>query len=91
MMMRYWFKPKRFWRWFAAYYPIRWQGWLVTLGCAGLLVYAFTSADTASSSLSDALISFGPRAIVVLILFDAATRLAGEYPWWWKKKENKNA
>ena len=83
----YWFKPKRFWRWFAAYHPVSAGGWHVSLGCAAVLLFSFVAADRRSHSVSDTLISFAPFAVVVLIIFDSITRSKGEYPAWWKKKK----
>mgnify|MGYP001563454713 CR=1 FL=1 len=84
--MRYWFRPKRFWRWFAAYYPVSWGGWVIVFLTAAVLVYFFLAVDRNSHSVSDTLINFVPRAILVGIIFDVITRLTGEYPFWWRKR-----
>ncbi|MDP3985834.1 MAG: hypothetical protein Q8P77_00140 [Candidatus Veblenbacteria bacterium] len=83
----YWFKPARFWKWFAAYYPVSWQGWLVTLALLVLAVYVFRQIDGSSHSASDALIGFALPFVFIAILFDFACRLKGEYPWWWHKQQ----
>ena len=83
--MNYWFRPKRFWRWFAAYYPASWQGWIVTLILLALAVLVFRKIDSTSHSVSDTLFSFAPWAIAIMALFDLACFRKGEYPWWWKK------
>lgn len=85
-MNQYWFKPKRFWKWFAAYYPASKEGMLITILALFLLAYSFIDADNASHSVSDTLYAFVPRALLILIIFDIITHVHGEYPWWWKKK-----
>lgn len=82
----YWFKPKRFWGWFAAYYPVSIWGWIVFLVVGFALVFVFVTVDSFSHSVSDTLIAFAPVAIVFLIVVDFITRLKGEYPAWWKNK-----
>jgi len=82
----YWFKPARFWGWFAAYYPVSWQGWLVTLVLLGLVTYVFKQIDANSHSASSTLIGFALPFVFIAILFDLACRLKGEYPWWWRKR-----
>lgn len=82
---RYWFKPARFWNWFAAYYPVSWEGWAITVAGVAIFVWTFRRADRDSHSVSDTLIAFGIPAILIFIAFDFATRLTGEYPSWWKQ------
>ncbi len=82
----YWFKPKRFWRWFAAYYPVSKEGMLITALALFLLGYVFIDTDRMSHSVSDTFYAFAPKVLLVLIAFDAVTRWRGEYPRWWKKK-----
>lgn len=86
--MSYWFKPKQFWRWFAAYYPVTWEGWVVTLLAAAAFVAFFYSVDQASRSVSDTLYSFTPWAIGILLAFDLISFRTGEYPSWWKRRGN---
>ena len=80
----YWFKPKRFWKYFAAYYPVSWQGWLTVLIALWILVKLFLAIDRTSSSGSDTLFSFTPYAIAVLGVLDIITLHTGEYPQWWR-------
>lgn len=83
-MKRYWFKPARFWKWFAAYYPSSWQGWIITLVLALAFVAIFHRFDLRAHSVSDALIGFAPWAIALLVLYDLACFRTGEYPPWWR-------
>lgn len=87
--MKYWFKPYRFWRWFAAYYPVSWQGWVVVIGALSALVKGFLWSDWNSPSLGDTLLWFIPLVILVLAVFDIITRIKGEYPWWWREWKEK--
>lgn len=84
---RYWFKPKRFWGWFAAYYPVSAWGWFTAIFFGVVLVLVFAAVDRRSHSVSDTFFAFAPLAVVILILADLVTRLKGEYPAWWKKNK----
>lgn len=84
-MRPYWFRPRRFWGVFAAYYPVRWQGWLVVFACAGALLASFLWADIGSHSISDTLLRFVPWAIIVGLIFDLISLRTGEYPSWWRR------
>ena len=86
MSKRYWFRPKRFWGWFAAYYPTSWQGWLITLVLAALLVKVFWLVDQHSHSGSDTLIGVAPWAMIIFLIFDLLCFRTGEYPAWWRRK-----
>jgi len=85
-MTPYWFKPKRFWKYFAAYYPATRQGWLIT----GLLLLCtlaiYWKIDLTSQSLADTWLNFAPYAVVLGLLFDFICLRTGEYPTWWKKR-----
>ncbi|MEK7193296.1 MAG: hypothetical protein AAB652_00735 [Patescibacteria group bacterium] len=85
-MKNYWFRPKRFWRWFAAYYPASWQGWIATLVLAALLVAGFLIIDSRSHSGSDTLLGVAPFVIAIFLVFDLLCFRMGEYPSWWKKR-----
>lgn len=85
--LHYWFKPKRFWWYFAAYYPVSWEGWIVTGMSIGSLIFLFRQIDEGSYSAGDTLIGFAPWLILVLIIFDIASRLAGQYPSWWRLRK----
>lgn len=83
--MRIWFRPARFWKWFAFYYPVSKEGWITTgilLLIGGVL---FVSIDSRSHSVSDTLFSFAPWAIALFALFDLICFRRGEYPSWWKR------
>lgn len=89
MPMSYWFKPARFFKWFAFYYPVTRRGWGATsilLGLAGIL---FVFVDSRSHSVSDTLLNFAPWAIALMAVFDMLCFRHGEYPWWWRKGEGK--
>lgn len=85
--MKYWFKPARFWKWFAAYYPSSWQGWLITILLLIFGTYIFCSIDARSHSVSDTLIAFSPWVIALGLLFDMFCFRTGEYPKWWRRRE----
>ena len=87
--MVFWFKPARFWNWFAFYYPASWQGWVATIILAVIFVALFLFTDSNSHSGGDTLISFAPWAISILIIFDFLCFRFGEYPSWWRKGKNK--
>ncbi|EKD76407.1 MAG: hypothetical protein ACD_43C00123G0001 [uncultured bacterium] len=85
-MSNYWFKPKRFWKYFAAYYPVTWPGWVLTallISSAGII---FIIINTNTLSFSDTLINFSPYAILLGLIFDFSCFRTGEYPAWWKKR-----
>jgi hypothetical protein len=81
----YWFKPKRFWGVFAAYYPVTGAGWLTTILLAAVAVAIFLHADARSHSVSDTLIGAAPGLIIVFLIFDLITFRTGEYPSWWPR------
>lgn len=82
--MRYWFKPKQFGV-FAGFYPVSWEGWVLTILAKVCIIVFFVYSVTVSHSWSDALFMFTPRAIIVLLVLDAFSLVKGEYPSWWKK------
>jgi hypothetical protein len=86
MMKRYWFKPKQFWKWFAAYYPVTKEGWVVTIISVAILVVVFLFVDAQSHSASDTLYGIALPYIVVFLIFDIISFRKGEYPEWWKKR-----
>ncbi|MFZ2621433.1 MAG: hypothetical protein WAX37_02940 [Minisyncoccia bacterium] len=85
-MEKYWFKPKRFWKFFAAYYPVSWQGWLISLILLTFLIKIFILIDLQSHSGSDTLIAFTPYLLITFIMFDWLCFKKGLYPFWWKNK-----
>ena len=82
---KYWFRPVQVWRYFAAYYPISWEGWAVLFCALGYLMVSFQNIDTLSHSVSDTLIGFSPHLVGVLIVLDVITRMTGEWPAWWSQ------
>lgn len=85
--MKYWFKPARFWRWFAFYYPVSRKGWgltLILLGIAGL-IFSFINERTVTAW--ETLVWFTPWAIALMAVFDMLCFRHGEYPSWWRKEK----
>lgn len=82
---KYWFKPKRFWGIFAAYYPVSGEGWVVVLLVLAALVWQFGAVDVNLHSASDTLLNFVPRAAIIFIIFDIISRITGVYPSWWRE------
>lgn len=85
----YWFRPMRFWKWFAFYYPASRRGWGVTFILLGLAGSIFAFIDSQSHSVSDTLIGFAPWAITLMTLFDMLCFRHGEYPAWWRERISK--
>lgn len=83
--MKYWFRPKRFWNWFAAYYPSSVEGWAVTISLIVFAVVIFLHIDKNSHSVSDTLISFTPWVLAFFVIFDLFCFRKGEYPSWWRR------
>lgn len=83
--MSYWFRPKRFWKWFAFYVPASWAGWVATLVLIGLGAVFFCFASKDSSSLTDTFRRFVPLAVLLMLFFDFLCFRLGEYPSWWRK------
>ena len=85
-MKKYWFKPARFWKYFAFYYPVTFWGWFVTMFCFVSIVKIFWAFDKMTHSVSDTLIVFIPWALGFMILFDIFCRVFGEFSYWWRRK-----
>lgn len=81
-MMHYWFKPKQFWKVFAAYYPVTWEGWVFTL--------VLVVAAVALYFLLDSTVSFVIALFALGLLFDLACARVGEYPSWWKARTHRH-
>lgn len=77
-MQRIWFKPYRFWKVFAAYYPATLPGWIFTGVLCAIGVIAYFVLHAVQEFLLT-LISLG-------LLFDLACARLGEYPAWWKRR-----
>jgi hypothetical protein len=75
----YWFKAKRYgWGW----YPSTWQGWLVMVLYAGVLVLKFRHIDALSHSGSDTLIGFFLPFVITTTILIIVCYLTGERPRW---------
>jgi hypothetical protein len=85
MINKVWFKPKRFWKWFAAYYPVAWQGWILALTSLALITYIFSRVSAEARSLQETVYMGAPALLVLLLILDIITIRTGEYPSWWKK------
>ncbi len=87
MKKHYWFRPARFWKWFAFYYPASVEGWIATgiLFAIGVVMYRFV--DSRSHSVSDTLLGFAPWFIAIASVFDLLCFRSGEYPSWWRRKK----
>ncbi len=81
-----WFKPKQFWKHWAAYYPVSWQGWTVTCMIFIPLIIIWILIVTRTSSIILCIIRFLPFFLIALILYDNTTLKRGTYPSWWKGK-----
>lgn len=85
----YWFRPARFWKCFAFYYPASKRGWGVTLILFGIGGLLFSFIDEWSHSGSDTFFFFAPWAIALMALYDMLCFRHGEYPSWWRNKDCK--
>ena len=83
--MKYWFRPLRFWKYFACYYPASFAGMIATFLLGALLVSLFFFFESRSHSATDTLIALAPWMITILALFDLLCFRFGEYPSWWKR------
>jgi hypothetical protein len=81
MSNRYWFRPKRLGE-FAAYYPVNFPGWVVTLSCFFFLIY-FLVVDREIYTPALGLFHFFLEAVVILLIYDLFCFRTGEYPSWW--------
>jgi len=86
--MRYWFKPKRFFKWFAFYVPSSLRGWIVTIILILFAAVSFLFIDNRSHSSSDTILNFTPWAIIIMLIFDMLCFRFGEYPSWWKSNRD---
>ncbi len=83
-------RPKRFWFkskfWGYGWTPVSWQGWVVTLMGALLLVGVFLCADRLSHSVSDTFLTTVPYSSLVLATLIAICIKTGEEAKWrWGK------
>lgn len=82
----YWFRPKRWGKWIAVYYPASRIGWFFTILIVLIAVAMFCVVHLWSHSWSDTLKNFVPWALVFLFAYDALCIRFGEYPSWWGKR-----
>jgi len=82
--MKYWFKPARFWKWFAAYYPVSWEGWLASAVLVIIGAMVFCIIERGAHSVSETILLFAPWAIALFLMFDMLCFRRGEYPAWWR-------
>ncbi len=87
---RYWFRPLRFWKVFAFYYPSSREGVGLTAFLVFLLATLFYFTNIESHSVSDTLMHFAPWLIVGMLLFDLFCFRFGEYPAWWHERKRKH-
>ncbi len=88
-MKQYWFRPKKFWCVFAFYYPASKNGVIATLALVIPLIIIFIFIKSQSDSIFDTVFQFAPWAIAFAAVFDTLCFRFGEYPSWWRKKEEK--
>lgn len=86
--MNYWFRPTRFWKWFAFYYPASKEGWLVTIFLFAMAGGLFYFVESRSHSVSDTLLGFAPWLIALASVFDLLCFRRGEYPSWWRREND---
>ena len=84
---QYWFRPKKFWKVFAFYYPTSRAGYVATLLLILPLMIIFQYIDKYTHSVSDTLFNFAPWGIAFAAIFDSLCFRFGEYPAWWKKNK----
>lgn len=86
-MKKLWFKAKDYgWGW----YPVTWQGWLVTVGFLGFIFWNAFRIDAASHSASDTIRPFILETAVVVCALIFICYKTGEKPEWrWAGKKIK--
>jgi hypothetical protein len=84
--MKYWFRPKRVFGWFAFYVPTSLGGWIITLMLLLIAAATFLFVDARSGGGSETVQNFAPWAIALMLIFDLLCFRLGEYPSWWRKK-----
>ncbi len=82
MRTRYWFRPKRLGD-FAAYYPVNFPGWVVTLSSLFFLIYFFVVDTQIVYRAGGGLLHFLLELIVIFLIYDLFCFRTGEYPSWW--------
>lgn len=84
-----WFKPKRFWKYWAAYYPVSWHGWAITLLLVTSLFLIYITIAVRTSSQIIILARFLPFVCIALLIYDHFSLSRGLYPSWWKNSWRK--
>src|SRR5579862_5966269 len=81
-MKKYWFRRKRYgWGWF----PVTWQGWIVTLGF--VLCIVATSIGFGTKTHPERLVWFFVSLVIALIAFITICYKTGEpLKWQWGEK-----
>jgi len=84
-MKKIWFKAKEYgWGW----YPVTWQGWLVTLVFIVLLLLNSWRIDSSSPSDREALTGFLPQTLfLVILLLYICYKTGGKPRWRWGGKD----
>jgi len=82
---KYWFRPLKFWKIFAFFYPTSKPGYIATLLLVVPLVFLYAFIESLGMSLFDTLFQFAPWAIAFGAIFDLLCFRFGEYPSWWRK------
>jgi hypothetical protein len=87
MKVRYWFKAhKSGYGW----YPASWQGWLILIAYVVAVVQSFLQLDGVSHSVSDTLINFFPRFLILTAILIVTTYLKGESIVWGEKEKDRH-
>ena len=86
-MKKYWFRAKRYgWGW----YPVTWQGWLVTAIFITLEYLNFLRIDAGSHSASDTMRPFLVETFLMALVFIYIGYKTGEPPRWrWGEKSDR--
>lgn len=81
--MKLWFRAKTYGY---GWTPCSWQGWLVTLLYAALVIVTFRMADLLSHSASDTLLIAVPLSLLYTLVLILICLKTGEKPRWrWGK------
>jgi hypothetical protein len=87
MKVNYWFKANKSGH---GWYPASWKGWLMIFIYLVGLVYSFIQIDSRSHSVSDTLINFFPRFLILTALLTILTYLKGESITWGEKEKEQH-
>lgn len=87
MKVAYWFKANKNG---LGWHPASWKGWLMIAIYLVGVVYSFIQVDSHSHSVSDTLINFFPRWLILTALLTILTYLKGESITWGEKEEDQH-